>query len=122
MRALPELVPISDLRTRQAEVLASLAEGPVILTQHSRAAAVLLSTDQYNRMLALLEELQDTLDARDARRDAGPVIDFDEYARTRAEKRGESAQAPAQQPGAKRPRPAARKDVGARKRSPSETA
>ncbi len=122
MNALPELVPISDLRTRQAEVLAGLADGPVILTQHSRAAAVLLSTEQYNQMLALLEELQDSLDAREARRDAGPAVDFDEYARTRAAKRGESVQAASQQPGAKRPRPARRKNVGAGKGSPSETA
>ncbi len=118
MTGLPELVPISDLRTRQAEVLAGLADGPVILTQHSRAAAVLLSTDQYNRMLAQLEELQDALDAREARRDPGPLLGFDDYLVTR----GEDVPAAAEQPGAKRSRPAARKNVGARKGSAPEAA
>jgi len=76
---LPEVVPISDLRTRQAEVLADLKRGPVILTQHSRAAAVLVSTEQYNQMMELLEDLQDALDVKEARRDVEPTIGFEQY-------------------------------------------
>jgi prevent-host-death family protein len=45
MRAIPELVPISQLRQRQSEVLARLSEGPVILTQHGQGAAVLVDLE-----------------------------------------------------------------------------
>jgi prevent-host-death family protein len=94
-KTLPELVPISDLRTRQGEILAGLERGPVILTQHSKAAAVLVSTDQYNRMIEMLEDLQDALDAKEARRNAEPVIDFEEY----LAKRGVSVSAVSEQSG-----------------------
>jgi prevent-host-death family protein len=96
-KTLPELVPISDLRTRQGEILAGLKEGPVILTQHSRAAAVLVSTDQYNRMVEMLEDLQDALDAKEARQNAEPAIGFEEY----LAKRGASVSAVTEQSGDK---------------------
>ena len=48
---MPELVPISDIRQRQVEILASLAAGPVILTQHGRAAAVMVSPAEYDRII-----------------------------------------------------------------------
>ncbi len=61
MSALPELVPISELRLRQTAVLGHLAAGPVILTQHGRAAAVMLTPDTYNRMVSELETLQSAI-------------------------------------------------------------
>jgi prevent-host-death family protein len=48
MSSIPELLPISQLRLHQNEVLSRLKDGPVVLTQHSRAAAVLVSVDQWN--------------------------------------------------------------------------
>jgi prevent-host-death family protein len=54
-----EVIPISELRKRQAEVLAALEKGPAILNQHGKGAAVLLSLDAYNRLLEELEDLQD---------------------------------------------------------------
>jgi len=48
MDRIPELLPISELRLHQNEVLDRLKNGPVVLTQHSRAAAVLISVDQWN--------------------------------------------------------------------------
>lgn len=42
MNVIPELVPISGFRTRQNQILSSLVEGPIVLTQHARAAAVTL--------------------------------------------------------------------------------
>jgi PHD/YefM family antitoxin component YafN of YafNO toxin-antitoxin module len=78
MIRLPELVPISDIRQRQNEILASLANGPVILTQHGRAAAVMLSPGAYNRMVDALEDLQDAADAEAARQEPG-AADFDAY-------------------------------------------
>ena len=74
-----EVLPISDLRPRQNEILASLKEGPVILTQRGRGAAVLLGLEEWKMLLARLEELEDIADAIEARRDAEPSIDFDDY-------------------------------------------
>jgi prevent-host-death family protein len=48
MTSIPELLPISELRLHQNEVLNRLKDGPVVLTQHSRAAAVLVSVEQWN--------------------------------------------------------------------------
>jgi prevent-host-death family protein len=54
-RAIPELVPLSALRARQGEVLAKLRQGPLVLTQHGRAVAVLVSPEEWN---ALHQDLQ----------------------------------------------------------------
>lgn len=63
MNTVPELVPISELRLRQSEVLARLPVGPVVLTHHSKGAAVLVSLDQWNRLAGDLEDLEDTVTA-----------------------------------------------------------
>jgi prevent-host-death family protein len=75
---IPELIPISDIRQRQNEILASLRNGPIVLTQHGRAAAVLLAPDEYNRLVAALEDLEDALDAAEARREPG-AADLEDY-------------------------------------------
>ena len=79
---IPDLVPISELRLRQSEVLERLPEGPVLLTQHGRAAAVLVTPEQWNEIIEHLEFLEDSLDAIEMREriDAGeePVIDWSE--------------------------------------------
>jgi prevent-host-death family protein len=85
MTALPELVPISDLRVKQAEILAGLVNGPVILTQYSRGAAVLLSLDHYNRLIQEIEDLQDALEAAESRADSDS-IGFDDYLTRRGER------------------------------------
>lgn len=74
-----EVIPISELRKRQAEVLAALDKGPAILTQHGKGAAVLLSFDAYNRLLEELEDLQDAMDALEAREAPGERISLDTY-------------------------------------------
>lgn len=63
MQIIPEIVPISGLRTRQNELLRSLGQGPIVLTQHGRAAAVLVSPEQWNHLIETLEDLSDSLDA-----------------------------------------------------------
>ena len=67
MVIIPELVPISGLRTRQKQILDSLSKGPVVLTQHGRAAAVLISPEQWNHLVETLENLTDALDAIEMR-------------------------------------------------------
>ena len=73
MDRISEVVPISDLRHRQNEVLARLSEGVVILTQRGRDAAVMMSLERWNRLIEHLEFLEDGLDAVEikARVDAG---------------------------------------------------
>jgi antitoxin Phd len=79
MSKLPEVIPITDLRYRQNEVLASVAEGPVVVTLFGRPAAVMVSPEEYNHMITALEDAQDALDAAAARREPGPSVDFDAY-------------------------------------------
>jgi len=53
-------VGVSDLRTRQREILSQLAEGPIVLSQHNQPMAVLVDVELWNR---LLEELADLREA-----------------------------------------------------------
>jgi prevent-host-death family protein len=62
IESIPRPTPISDLRIRQNSVLAQVAEGPVVLTQRGRAAAVLVKPDLWNELVQRLEDLQDALD------------------------------------------------------------
>jgi len=67
MSAIPKILPLSDLRIRQGAVLEELAEGPVVLAQRGRPAAVLVSAERWNRLLERLEFLEDSLDAAEIR-------------------------------------------------------
>lgn len=53
------MVPVSELRDRQAEIIARLRDRPVILTEHGRAAALLIDPDLWNALIDELEDLQD---------------------------------------------------------------
>lgn len=66
MSIIPKLVPFSELVQRQAEILASLDEGPLVLTQENRAAVVLVNPNYWNQVIEELEDLRDALDAVDA--------------------------------------------------------
>jgi prevent-host-death family protein len=82
MSAIPELVPISQLRQKQSEVLNRLSQGPVILTQHGQGAAVLVGLEQWNQMIETLDDLQDALDAALIQQEIAAggeeVLDWDE--------------------------------------------
>lgn len=54
----PQIVPISDFRIRQTEVLDKLDNGPVFLAQRSKPAAVLVSMDEWDRLQAELTQLR----------------------------------------------------------------
>ena len=87
-----EVVPISELRKRQAEVLAALGKGPAILTQRGKGAAVLLGFDAYNRLLEELEDLQDAMDALEARQAPGERVGLDAYLAKRGARASSAAQ------------------------------
>jgi len=86
MDPLPDVVPISELRLRQNDLLKKVSAKPILLTQHGRAVAVLLGPEPYNRLLEHIEDLQLAIDAVEARRDQEPVTDFDEYLADRGER------------------------------------
>ena len=52
MTKIPEMLPVSDLRQHAAEVLRSVQQSkqPLVITQRGRAAAVMLSVDEFERV------------------------------------------------------------------------
>ena len=48
MNIMPDVVPVSHLRTHHRELFHQLEEGPVILVQRSKPAAVLVSVAEWN--------------------------------------------------------------------------
>jgi prevent-host-death family protein len=56
---IPKTIGASELRDNQAEVLDHIAEGPVLVARHNRAAAVLVDVETWNRVLEELADLQD---------------------------------------------------------------
>ena len=56
-----KIMPVTDLRRDTSRILQSVREdGDVVyITQHGRAAAVLLDYDQYQALLAQLDDLSD---------------------------------------------------------------
>jgi len=79
MNAIPMTIPISDLRARQNEILAALSQEHIVLTQHGRPAAVMVSPREWNQLIAALEDLEDALDAAESRRDREPIVDLNDY-------------------------------------------
>ena len=74
MNQIPETRPISDMRLHQSELLAHMRQAPVVLTQHGRAAVVLVDPEQWNRLLEQYEDLQLALDAVESRQDADECV------------------------------------------------
>jgi prevent-host-death family protein len=78
MVKLPNIVPITDLRQDATSIVNRLSESqePVIITQRGRAAAVMISTEAYERSQHELEILR--LLARGEREiEEGKGVDLD---------------------------------------------
>jgi prevent-host-death family protein len=58
MYKINQIVPISDMKVKQPEVLSLLNNGPVVLAQRSRPAAVLVSISQWDKQAEELARLQ----------------------------------------------------------------
>ncbi len=56
------VIPITDFRKQSKDVLAKVREGPVVLTQRSRPAAVLVEYETYRQREERLEELELMMD------------------------------------------------------------
>ncbi len=52
------IIPITDFRNSAKEILEQVKQAPVILTQRSRPAAVIVDYDAYRKLEKKLEQLQ----------------------------------------------------------------
>ena len=79
--SLPDVRPISDLRQNMAEITESIdrENRPVILTKHGRGKYILLSIEEYNRLVTI-DELYKAIDNGIADVEAGRISDFHEFA------------------------------------------
>lgn len=59
MSTVPKIVPISDIRNHHKRVLELAQESPVVLAQHSRSAAVLVSIEQWDKMATRMAQLEE---------------------------------------------------------------
>jgi PHD/YefM family antitoxin component YafN of YafNO toxin-antitoxin module len=63
-KAMPT-IPVSDLRTKQATIMARLQEAPILLTQRGHGAGVLVHPDLWNEMVELLYDYEDVIIAKE---------------------------------------------------------
>lgn len=63
VRALP-ILPISDLRARAREVVATARSEPTIITQRGRPQVVMVNYESYNEMVTRLELFETARDAQ----------------------------------------------------------
>ncbi|MBX3001541.1 MAG: type II toxin-antitoxin system prevent-host-death family antitoxin [Caldilineaceae bacterium] len=82
MPTMPDVVPVSDLRGRHKEIFQKIEDGPILLAQHSRPAAVLVSVADWNareKQLELLEARLKYLEMKRQYEENPPkLISFDE--------------------------------------------
>ncbi len=88
-----KIIPISDLQTQAKKIIAGVKEtrDPVVITQRGRPAALLVNYEDYEGMVATLEEMSQP-DWRErlaeAERDAkaGKGIELEEFKAKRAKR------------------------------------
>jgi PHD/YefM family antitoxin component YafN of YafNO toxin-antitoxin module len=85
MHLIPRTLPISDLRFKQTETLNELETGPVLLTRQGKAVAMLVSPEQWNSLIEVIEDLRLTLGDVQALKENELRSDFRDYLRTRSE-------------------------------------
>ena len=91
------ILPSSKVRDHMAEVIRSFKQNdaPCYITQHGEAAAVLLPVYRFEALMSLLEDAEDEMDSRLARRvergredyASGHGIPLKEYLKKRRRKR-----------------------------------
>lgn len=90
MTVLP-ILPITDLRTKQPEILAQLQASPVVLTHHGHGAAVLVEPKQWNAQQAELRRLRLIIEAMEIKAKGEPTIPLAEVKRRIAEKKANAS-------------------------------
>jgi prevent-host-death family protein len=61
-----DIEPVSEFRKHASEFMQRIKEDqrPIVLTQHGKSAAILLNVEEYERLTAKLEMLEDILQAK----------------------------------------------------------
>jgi prevent-host-death family protein len=77
----PQIVPITDFRIRQGEVLTKLSKGPVFLAQRSKPAAVLVSMREWEQIQEELKRFRRHAEADEILADmkAGSYLTQEEF-------------------------------------------
>lgn len=98
MNKIQQIEPITQIQKQPTEVLALLANGPVVLAQRSRPAAVLVSVEEWDRIAdALAErkftqrEVEAVINAYRQRAEGEPTISHEELKAMIAERYGHVA-------------------------------
>jgi prevent-host-death family protein len=83
MHNMPQIVPVSDLRTKHIETFGLLKRGPVVLAQRSRPAAVLVSFEEWDETANELARLRRIVaaDRHFAAMKAGDYVDLEDLAK-----------------------------------------
>ena len=63
MEPLPQMAPVSDLKHRHLDVFRRLKNGPVVLSNRSQPAAVLISPEKWNALAEYIDDLECSLEA-----------------------------------------------------------
>ena len=67
MQKTQQFEPITTIQRNPQKVLAMLANGPVILANRSKPAAILVSFDLWDRLIEQVEDQADIIDALEAK-------------------------------------------------------
>lgn len=59
-------IPVSEAKARLTELVRASDDEDVVLMRYGRPAAVLMSSDRYEALMARLEDLEDSLAVADA--------------------------------------------------------
>lgn len=81
MQTIPRIAPVSDLRAKHKEMFDSLSDGPIVLAQRSKPAAVLVSVDEWDSTAEELKRLRRIIkaDAALRRMEAGDFVTEEEF-------------------------------------------
>ena len=73
-------VGMAEVRPKLTQYVDEVSRGdPIFIVAKSQMKAVLMSIDQYNDMVELLEDLSDSLAIMEAKLEGGTPIPFEEY-------------------------------------------
>lgn len=67
MNKLPQMVGIGELRNNHLEVIGLLDKGPVVINSRSLPVGVLVHPRAWDRLIELIEDQQDIIDALEAK-------------------------------------------------------
>ena len=91
MQAIPQIEPVTRLQREWRSLFDKLSSGPVVLSNQGRAAAVLVSVDEWNRAAErqfTQEDINALLAAQRAKEAGGPRISHEKLKQIMIERYG----------------------------------